>query len=341
MKNSLLLFLLIISLKSFSQQNDSSTVSYNFNTLTTGNLSGQGGWLTNKLNTALDAIVQNTTSIDGTKAISFTGSGPSVGVDACRSLDTIFSGIRFSDMQSTYVISFDILRNYWGVNVGIGTDFNNDGKIIHSAVNEKAVDFKVSSVSPAQEKLTLPNGTSTTYTSIASNVWTNVEITLVDLNTSGGGKISVKTKAATASSWTTLVSAATLGLDTNSTTKTNPKLWDMVYIHFEGAGGYFDNFTVKRKFNSQPASIFVQKQSPYLSIFPNPAANFIQIDVLKELNAAEFYLSDALGKMYIKQQLQNSSNYIDVTEFRNGFYFYVIRNSQGILSNGKLLIKHN
>jgi hypothetical protein len=341
MKNSLLLLVLIISLKSFSQQNDSSTVSYNFNALSTGNLNGKGGWLTNKLNTNLDAIVQNTTSIDGTNAINFTGSGPNVGVDACHSLDTIFSGIRFSDMKSTYVIGFDVLRNYWGVNVGIGTDFNNDGKIINSAVNEKALDFKVSSVTPAQEKLTLPNGTSSTYTSIASNVWTNVEISLFDLNTTGGGKITVKTKAATASSWITLVSAATLGLDTNSTTKTNPKLWDMVYIHFEGAGGYFDNFTVKRKYITLPAKIIDQEQSFAIPAFPNPTDKYIQIDVLENNSEVEFYLSDALGKMQLKEQLQLKSNFIDVSEVKSGYYFYVIRNDQGIITKGKLLIKHN
>ncbi len=341
MKNSLLLFVLLVSLKSFSQTTDTISVSYNFNTLSTGNLNGQGGWLTNKLNTVLDAIVQNTTSVDGTNSIGFTGSGPSVGVDACRSLDTIFSGIRFSDMQSTYVISFDIIRNYWGVNVGVGTDFNNDGKIIHSAANEKAIDFKVSSVTPAQEKLTLPNGTSTTYNSIASNVWTNVEITLHDLGTSTGGKISVKTKAATASNWTSLISGSTLGIDTNSTSKTNPKLWDMVYVHFEGAGGYFDNFKVTRIYTTQPTAIKDQERIVAVHAFPNPSDNHIQIDVLNNSSELEFNLTDAFGKLLLKQLVQKGSNFIDLTEVKSGFYFYTIRNSNYLLKREKLVIKHN
>ncbi|HRH02071.1 MAG TPA: T9SS type A sorting domain-containing protein [Bacteroidia bacterium] len=340
MKKSVLLFVLLVSLKSFSQTTDTISVSYNFNTLSTGNLNGQGGWLTNKLNTVLDAIVQNTTSVDGTNSIGFTGSGPSVGVDACRSLDTIFSGIRFSDMQSTYVISFDIIRNYWGVNVGVGTDFNNDGKIIHSAANEKAIDFKVASVVPAQERLTLPNGATTTYTSIASNVWTNVEITIYNMNVAGG-KIDVKTKPSTASTWITLVSGASLGLDSTSTTKTNPKLWDMVYIHFEGAGGYFDNLSIKRKYTSIPSAVYENEQQQDLSIRSNPQDQTLQIDLQSYSTNTMISLYDVAGKKISEMNLQNGSNRIDVRELKGGYYFYSVQNSSGLIRNGKLCIVTN
>ena len=46
--------------------------------------------------------------------------------------------------------------------------------------------------------------------------------------------------------WTTLWTELPMGIDTGSSTKTNPALWDQLFIHMEGAGNKADNLRLEK-----------------------------------------------------------------------------------------------
>jgi hypothetical protein len=242
MKKIAVLLALLINLSCFAQF-DTLTSTYTFDNLNLGNLNGQDGWVTTKHNTAVDIAVTQTGTFNGTKGISFNQSGPSVGVDASKAIGLSFPGFNFSNTNATYIISVDMKHNYWGMDLAIAADMNLDGKVTFQDVNEKALNFY--SGSKYGDRLTLPNGVLHEDT-IVTNNWTKIEIRISQLNMPGGGVVSVRAKDLTTGIWSTIFNNIALGADSTSNTKKNINKWNMLFLHFEGATGLFDNITISR-----------------------------------------------------------------------------------------------
>jgi hypothetical protein len=313
------------------------TVNYTFNNLATGNLNGKDNWVTTKHNTAVDMMVTSAAGYDLTNALTFSQSGPSVGVDASKNFGSMFSNTAFSSTASTYIISFDLLRSYWGVNFVIGADINNDGKITKTDVAEKAVSF--TSGSQPGETLTLPNGTVLTYPSGLTNAWTTVEITLSNFNSSASGKITIRTKVLGTSTWNTLTNNINLGIDTTTNDKKNPNLWKMFFIHFEGASGKLDNISATRIGPQIITSVAESKVQSEILIYPNPAKEVITL-VTESLNANTYFtLYDVARREVEKVLITNTAQQLSLPALSKGIYYYQVRQTEGLLKTGKLVIE--
>ncbi|MES1224987.1 MAG: T9SS type A sorting domain-containing protein [Bacteroidota bacterium] len=332
-----LLALLSISLHSFaSTVIDTTTVTYDFNNLATGNLNGKDNWLTTKHNTNGDMQVTASAGYDLTNALNFTLSGPSVGVDASRSIASIFGGNVFSNTNAKYVITFDLLRSYWGVQFGIGADVNLDGKITNTDVAEKALIF--TSGSQPAEKLTLPNGTVLSYPTGLTNAWTTVEMTLSDFTTSSSGKITIRTKVLGTSTWNTLTNNVNLGADTMAGDKRQPYLWKMLFVHFEGGSGKLDNISITRIGPPIITAVAPIHSENEFSVFPNPAAEQINL-VSRNLKENTFFiLMDIAGREVEKVRVIGTQQGIQLPEVLKGIYFYKVIQESEVLSSGKIAV---
>lgn len=222
-----------------SAQFDTTTALYDFNLLSNGNMNGQDGWITTKWNTNIDIQVADT-GYDGTKAVYFNQVGPSVGCDGSKAMDTVtFPGFAFTT-DATYILTFEVKKSYWGIDFGLAADLNQNGVVTKNDANEKALIFNTSSFNA--DKLTLPNGTVINYF-VNNNNWMIYEITLSQINTMPGGRLTLRAKQLGTTVWTTLSNNINAGLDTTVATKQNPFLWDMLYMHHEGGTSYFDNIS--------------------------------------------------------------------------------------------------
>lgn len=338
MKKKLISSLFAIGIALSSTANaviDTTTVLYDFNALTVGNLNGQDGWITTKHNTSGDYQVGAGAGYDTSKALTFALSGPSVGIDASRSFASLFSNTVFSSTSSTYIIQFDVLRSYWGVQFVIGADINNDGKIANSDVNEKAIIYSTST--QGGDKLTLPNGIVTTYAASPTVIWKTFEITLSNFNSSNSGNITVKSKDLGSSTWNTIASNLALGIDTNSSTKTNPALWKMIFLHNEGAGGKIDNISITRIGPQVITRVPQLNTAAAYEVFPNPVTDRITIQSKYPTENTFFTLLDFSGRTVLTEKLNQTTQHILLSNLPKGIYLYTLSNEHGTLKSEKII----
>lgn len=337
-KIALLLFVLLeVSVHELiSAPIDTTSVLYDFNNLLAGNLNGKDNWITTKINTSFDFQVTSGAGYDLTNALTFSQSGPSVGVDASRSFASLFSNTAFSSTASTYIISFDVLRSYWGVTFSIGADINNDGKITQSDAAEKAVTF--STGSQPGEKLTLPNGTVLAYPTALTTAWTTIEITLSNFNSSASGKISVRSKILGGSTWNTIANNVNLGIDTTTSDKKNPNLWKMIFIHFEGAGGKLDNISATRIGPQILTGIAEKDEINMITIYPNPSNSVVNL-VSKEVKENTYFiLFDLTGREVERIKVVATPQQISLSGHTEGLFFYKILQENKLMKSGKLIL---
>lgn len=76
--------------------------------------------------------------------------------------------------------------------------------------------------------------------------------------------------------------------------------------------------------------------NPELSVYPNPASNVLNISLLNSDNG-KIVIFDALGKEVLRKTIVNNST-LDVSDLRNGVYFYHLIDSKGVSTEAKRLI---
>ncbi|MFM9057433.1 MAG: hypothetical protein ACKOQY_12245 [Bacteroidota bacterium] len=233
------LWVLLVFICSQSRaQFDTTIALYDFEALPNGNLNGTDNWQTTLFSTSVDWRVADTLFSNVGKGIFFNQVGPNVGASASRAFDTLFPNAQFDPSQSIYVFQFDVVRNYWGLDIGISADLNNDGKTSKADVLEKALTFRSGSLNG--EILTAPNGTAYTLGNNLSNAWHSIRITIRPFTGSFGGTVDVEYQPLFAPTWNSLATGLPLYADSLSTTKTNITRWNTVFIHSEGATGKVD-----------------------------------------------------------------------------------------------------
>jgi len=77
-----------------------------------------------------------------------------------------------------------------------------------------------------------------------------------------------------------------------------------------------------------------------LSIFPNPFSSSTTIQVLKPLQSATLVIYDILGKEVKRiEGLSGKEIIIQKNGMKSGMYFYLLRDKQGVIGNGKMVVE--
>lgn len=86
------------------------------------------------------------------------------------------------------------------------------------------------------------------------------------------------------------------------------------------------------------ASVKPVKEEPVLSVSPNPANDFVNINVAN-LDNATLKVVDVLGNVVLRENISGTKK-IDLSEFRNGVYFITIDSSNAKPISRKLIVRH-
>lgn len=295
-------------------QFDTTSTLYDFEMLPNGNLNGTGGWKTTLYNTTVDWRISDTLSGNVGKGIFFNQVGPSVGASASRVFDTLFPNAVFDQTISEYIFQFDLVRNYWGVDIGISADLNNDGKTAKADALEKALIFRSGSLNG--ESLTVPNGTNYTLGNNLSNAWYSVRITIRPYTGNFGGTVDVEYQPVFAPTWTSLGTGLPLYADSLSTSKTNITRWNTVFIHSEGATGKADELRFTKISPQQTTELINHKPEEFKAyctggqLFLNSGSNNLPV-------AIEVF--DSGGKLILEKTCGDCTS-IPFTEAATGKY---------------------
>jgi len=66
-----------------------------------------------------------------------------------------------------------------------------------------------------------------------------------------------------------------------------------------------------------------------ISVFPNPANQFITITTNHQMAGKGYFLADALGNIVYRGILTNENNPIDISNFKNGLYYLIFPENKG------------
>lgn len=78
-----------------------------------------------------------------------------------------------------------------------------------------------------------------------------------------------------------------------------------------------------------------------IKVYPNPASNYIYVDVQKISEGLTFELFDWSGRLVLKKTVSNNIELIDISHLKNGFYFFNIGIIDKVFKSEKVIIsKH-
>jgi hypothetical protein len=216
-----------------------------FESLSPGDLNGQDGWTTTiyppggytpvDMQVSASALAPNTSRVLSNDIV-----GASAGVDASRPL-SLGEQIDLANPDNTYRLTFDTVKSAWGSITGFAYDADSSGTVTKNDAVELALLVMIDITSNLYT-LTLPDGSIQTQSAaaVASDSWVRVQLIL------HSGTVTVRADPGITGAWTTLWTDLPMGTDTGSSTKTNPALWDQLFIHMEGAGNKADNIRLEK-----------------------------------------------------------------------------------------------
>ncbi|MFI5220095.1 MAG: T9SS type A sorting domain-containing protein [Bacteroidia bacterium] len=103
-----------------------------------------------------------------------------------------------------------------------------------------------------------------------------------------------------------------------------------------GKGGY-DYWLVHFKYGYNTVSVNeLTNPNNSVTVFPNPAQDIINITSTQNFTADLFVLYDATGRKVIEQKINKTAT-VNVSQLRQGIYFYEVRDREGRKVYGKLI----
>ena len=127
--------------------------------------------------------------------------------------------------------------------------------------------------------------------------------------------------------------------------------WLVVYHQAEGIPGCagYRYFIIDEDDNQLDSvdvefcsAVNVEKEDKLiLSVFPNPAAELINIEISNALQLnASFQLYNIVGEVVVSKKVTEGLNKVAISNLPNGVYFYSILSNQNILETKKIVIRH-
>lgn len=323
LKRLLLLSITLFTAAEIKAQNDTISYVFDFENQSLGNLNGQDNWLTTSYNVTDDWKVIDTLSSHPGKLILFNRSGPSVGCDASRLLDTATVGFEFDTANAMYVLEFDVKRNYWGLSIGLAADLNNDGKTLKADVAEKAFIFTTGSLNG--ENVYLPNSSTLSLQNTLGNGWETVQLIIRPFN-GFVGTFTAGHKPAGSQTYTNMIFNSPLYVDTAGNAKYNFTLWNVLFLHAEGAGSYFDNIRLS-KISNLTTSLNENSANEI-------AAYYYDYQLFLDKQTAgnepfEIHIYDAAGRDVMNKKQHNAET-VSLAGLTKGWYCAMIRKGNDV-----------
>ncbi len=112
------------------------------------------------------------------------------------------------------------------------------------------------------------------------------------------------------------------------------------YAHYryyinEG-GAYVDSVDIKINYS---LGIAAPKQTPVLTLSPNPADNYVSVAIGTTANAT-MKVVDVLGNVVLTGVITDGTETINISDFKNGVYFIQVESSETKLMTRKLIVRH-
>lgn len=237
---------ILLSMPANAQQ----ITTYDFNSLSIGDISGQDNWGTEDQggNCCNNLFIASPSSYNGTNYADAVNAGGGRNLDIWRINDGGFSIPTFTGNEPASYIQFDATRGYWGHVFGLGYDADGDSKVLRDDANELGIRLQV--VTRAAQ-LRLINAAGTTVSaaySIRGTDWHRFKVVMDLTANSGQGSASVYALNLTAgeTSFTAVSGLQNLnmGLVPAATDARNPQYWNALYMNIESGDADFDNLYV-------------------------------------------------------------------------------------------------
>jgi hypothetical protein len=112
------------------------------------------------------------------------------------------------------------------------------------------------------------------------------------------------------------------------------------YAHYryyinEG-GAYVDSVDLKINYS---LGIATPKQTPVLTLMPNPADNYVTVSIGTAGNAT-MKVVDVLGNVVMTDVITDGTETINLSDFKNGIYFIQVESPEAKLMTRKLIVRH-
>ncbi len=83
-------------------------------------------------------------------------------------------------------------------------------------------------------------------------------------------------------------------------------------------------------------------QQPSISVYPNPAQEFVMVQIDSDLRSAKFELNSMIGNRLIIQpeEMGNGKYKIPVKQLATGYYFLIVKNEEKRFKKAFKFLKH-
>jgi len=330
---------IIFAAISFMVANSQVTSTYNFNSLNPGNLNNQDSWKTiqgapNNSDFEVAVASGSVVTPDGSQGVFFSAGGPGVGRTATRKSTSNFT----FDFQEADVaeVEWQMHTPWWGSFFGVGFDADGDGHIAPGASNEKydgGIILSTSDQNPAaNNKLTLPGGTSVTF-SIPQDGWNSFKMVMDFTANNNTGLVALFFKDQCQGDWVPIneVQGLPMQLTPGSGNKNDHGVWDGIFFHSEGATGAFDNISITTSDNGGMQSQYINFVSIPNKLTVSPPFQLeatatsglpVQFEVMSgpaTINGNTVTLTGAAGIVAIKAKQPGNGNWSPAPEVTREF----------------------
>lgn len=99
-----------------------------------------------------------------------------------------------------------------------------------------------------------------------------------------------------------------------------------------------ENASNYAEFTLSKATVISNLNVNKFKLYPNPVKDVFTVELNKNLTHPQIVLTNILGKLVFKQNLNSNKNIIDISHLKKGIYLYSIINKNSVIETKKLII---
>ncbi|MBL7787935.1 MAG: T9SS type A sorting domain-containing protein, partial [Chitinophagales bacterium] len=100
-----------------------------------------------------------------------------------------------------------------------------------------------------------------------------------------------------------------------------------------------DTSVVEQEVGVFPVGIYYNATAAMpIKVYPNPAKDFVQVEVLPTYDGAYFTLYAIDGKKCLERSLAIGSNLLQIADLPSGIYYYTIKSNKQVIQQHKIVL---